>query len=68
MKVQFVTNVGTRDAKAHGLDYSVCLAGSVHDFPGDKARQLIEAKLAREPVEPETPAPVRATRVVTETK
>lgn len=45
MKVQFITQAGTRDAKKFGLgsDVTKYTAKSVHEFPDELARQLIEA-------------------------
>jgi hypothetical protein len=49
MKVQFVCNLGSRDAVPLGLDWTVCLANAVVDVPDEAAKSLIERGIARLP-------------------
>jgi hypothetical protein len=42
MKVQFISNLGIRDAREVGLSHAECLAGTIHDFPDDKAKAMLE--------------------------
>lgn len=43
MKVQFVSNLGSRDAQELGLNYTECTGGSVHDIPEGKTLESLKA-------------------------
>ncbi len=42
MKVQFIANLGMREARELGLNHAECLAGTIHDFPEETTKALLE--------------------------
>lgn len=50
MRVQFMCNLGSRDAEPLGLDHRECTYEAVVDVPDDSAKWLLEHGVAHDPV------------------
>lgn len=58
MRVRFKSNLGSRDALTHGLNYHECTAGSEHEFDNRLSESLIQRGFVS-PVDEPKPRSVR---------